>query len=160
MSKAVPKMISSSVRLENLELRRMKERTARLFAALEEAMDADPANSFDSFSPAVDICESAKAVHIYAELPGVEADKISLSVSAKEVTIEGDKLHSANTTKATSHYCCERTYGRFKRRVQLRWAVNINGTTASLTNGTLEIVLPKLEDRRGKPVRIPIEVKE
>lgn len=160
MSKAVPKMISSSVRLENLELKRMKERTSRLFAALEEAMESDTADSFDSFSPAVDICESKRAVSIYVELPGVEPEKIELLVSAKEVTIEGDKLHSVNTRKALSHYCCERSYGRFRRRIQLRWAVNINGTTASLTNGTLEITLPKLEDRRGKPIRIPIEVIE
>ena len=160
MSNAVPKTISSSVRLENLELHRMKERMARLFAALEEAMEADSPDAFDTFSPAIDICESKGSVRIYVELPGVESDNIELNVSAKEVTIEGDKLHSVNTKKALSHYCCERSYGRFRRRIQLRWAVNINGTTASLTNGTLEIVLEKLEDRRGKPIRIPIIVTE
>ncbi|MDH3493926.1 MAG: Hsp20/alpha crystallin family protein [Acidobacteriota bacterium] len=160
MSNAVPKMISSSVRLENLELQRMKERTVRLFAALEEALEADSPDSFDSFSPAIDICESKSCVRIYVELPGVEPEKIDLTISAKEVVIEGDKLHSINPEKALSHYCCERSYGRFRRRIQLRWAVNINNTTASLSNGTLEIVLSKLEDRRGKAVRIPIAVEE
>ena len=152
MSKAVPKMISSSVRLENLELKRIKERYARLISALEEAVEADSGSAYDAFSPAIDICESAKSVKIYVELPGIPAEGIGLSISAKEVVIEGSKRHSLNTEKAMSHYCCERAYGRFCRRVQLHWAIDIKKTTAKLENGTLEIELPKLEDRRGKSV--------
>ncbi len=158
MSKILPKLMATSVRLENLELKRIKERTARLISALEEAMESDSQGVFDSFTPAVDICESSKAVKIYAELPGIPVEGIILSVSAKEVVIEGEKRHSSNTEKAQSHYCCERTYGRFKRSIQLHWAINVKKTSAKLNNGTLEIVLPKLQDRRGKPVNIPIVV--
>lgn len=160
MSNAVPKMMPASVRLESLELQRMKERTSRLFAAIEEAMEADSPDSFDSFSPAIDICEASDRVRISVELPGVPADQIELRVTAKEITIEGEKRHSSNTEKALTHYCCERSYGRFKRRIQLHWSVNIKETTAKLANGTLEISLPKLNDRRGKSVRIPIVVDE
>ncbi len=150
----------ASVRLESIELQRMKERTSRLFAAIEEAMEADSPDSFDSFSPAIDICESSDRVRIYVELPGVPVEQIELTVSAKEITIEGEKRHSLNTEKALTHYCCERSYGRFKRRIQLRWSVNIKETRATLSNGTLAISLPKLRDRRGKAVRIPIIVEE
>lgn len=160
MSNAVPKMMPASVRLESIELQRMKERTSRLFAAIEEAMEADSPDSFDSFSPAVDICESSKFVRIHVELPGVPDDQIELSVSAKEITIEGEKRHSVNTEKALTHYCCERSYGRFKRRIQLIWSVNIKETTATLSNGTLAICLTKLNDRRGKRVRISIVVED
>lgn len=156
MSNSIPKVFSSSVRLESLELKRVKERTARLFAALEEALESESPDSFDSFSPPVDIGEARDSVRIYVELPGVAAEEISLKVSAKEVVVEGVKRHSVSTEKAQSHYCCERSYGRYRRTIQLRWAINVKDTSATLTNGTLEIVLKKLEDRRGKPVRIPI----
>lgn len=157
MSNALPNMIASSVRFESLELKRVKDRTARLFAALEEALESESPDSFDSFSPPIDIGESPDSVRVYVELPGVRASDICLSVSAKEVVIEGVKSHSVSTEQALSHYCCERSYGRFRRTLHLRWAVNVKDISASLQNGTLEIVLPKLEDRRGKPVRIPIK---
>ncbi len=161
MGNTVSKMIATPVRLENLELSRIKERTARLFAALEEALESESPNSFDSFSPAIDICESENSVRVSVELPGVLAEDISLMVSAKEVVIEGDKKQSVNSaSKAISHYCCERSYGRFRRTLGLRWAINIKETSASLSGGTLHINLPKLEDRRGKLVKIPIEVSE
>ncbi len=161
MSNSVPNMIATPARLEQLELSRIKERTARLFAALEEALEYESPNSFDSFSPAIDICESETCVRVSVELPGVQAEDISLMVSAKEVVIEGDKKQSVNSaSKALSHYCCERSYGRFKRTLRLRWAINLNETSASLAEGTLQINLPKLQDRRGKHVKIPIEVTE
>jgi HSP20 family protein len=156
MSNGIPKMIATGVRLESLELKRVKERTARLFAALEEALEAESPDLFDSFLPPVDIGEAPDSVRVYVELPGVKAEDICLSLTAEQVVIEGVKSHSVNTEKVVSHYCCERSYGRFRRVLQMRWAVNVKAASASLRNGTLEILLPKLDDRRGVAVRIPV----
>jgi HSP20 family protein len=81
-------------------------------------------------------------------------------VTAKEVTIEGEKQHSSTTSRAVSHFCCERRYGRFHRKIILRWAININKVKAEMRDGVLQIMLPKLVDRRGKSVRVAIEADE
>ena len=161
MSKAQPKMVSSSVRLERLELKRVKERTSRLIAALEEAMDTDPLIGFDNFTPPMDIWESDDGVRAVLELPGVRAEDVEVSVSAETVIIEGEKRHSPEGEgTGSSHYCCERTYGRFRRRIHLQWAIDVRDVKAVLSGGTLSIFLPKLVDRRGKTVRIPVETVE
>lgn len=157
MSKVRPKMIAANVTLEKIELRRLHEKVERLFGALEEALESESTGLFDSFSPAVDLCENKKLVEVLVELPGITIDEINLTVTAKDIIIEGEKKHSPNTKKAISHFCCERPYGKFHRRIQLRWAININKTTAELKNGILKILLPKLNDRRGQSVKIPIK---
>ena len=154
-------MISSSVRLERLELKRVKERTARLIAALEEAMDTDPQIGFDNFTPPMDIWESEKGVRAVLELPGVSEEDVEVFVSADSVVIEGEKKHSPEGVgSGSSHYCCERPYGKFKRRIRLHWAIDVNAVKAVLSDGTLAIYLPKLVDRRGKTIKIPVETVE
>lgn len=160
MTQARPKMIAANVSLEKIELRRLHERVERLFGALEEALESESSDFYDTFSPSVDLCENETQVQIAVELPGVKSEDINLTVTAKDVTIAGTKNHSPKTKKALSHFCCERQYGKFQRRIGLRWAININETTAELIEGTLKITLPKLIDRRGKSVKIPIKSEE
>ncbi|NNE99138.1 MAG: Hsp20/alpha crystallin family protein [Pyrinomonadaceae bacterium] len=161
MTQARPKMIpTSAVRTERYELRRLKEKLERLFCTLEEALEIEASDSFNTFSPSIDLRESTDEVVILIELPGVKPEDISLSVTANDICIEGEKKHSAHTTKAISHFCCERQYGKFSRRINLRWSININETRAELREGTLTVFMPKLVDRRGKSIKIPIENKE
>lgn len=160
MSQTRPKIIPANVSLEKIELRRLHERVERLFSVLEEALESESSDYFDAFSPAVDLCENEKTVCVLIELPGVKNDEINLTVTAKDIVIQGIKENSSNTDKALSHFCCERQYGKFQRRIQLRWAININETTAELKDGILKINLPKLVDRRGKSVKISIQSSE
>ena len=160
MSYARPKMVGTSVSIEKLELRRLQEKVERLFSALEESIETEESEAFNSFSPTIDLCETKDAVIIAAELPGIKPEEINLTVTAKDIYLEGEKRYSPNTKKAISHFCCERQYGKFRRRIKLRWAININESTAELKNGTLLINLPKLIERRGKSIKIPIKNKE
>ena len=158
MSQARPKMIpTSAVRTQHFELRRLKKKLEKLFSTLEEALEIEDSDSFNTFNPSVDLRENTNAVVISIELPGVKPEDINLSVTAKDICIEGEKKHSANSSKVISHFCCERQYGKFSRRINLRWSININETRADLKEGTLTIYMPKLVDRRGKSIRIPIE---
>lgn len=155
MSHHRPKLVSTA-NLENLELKRLKSRVERLVMALEEALEVESPESYDSYRPPVDLSESGNSINVLIELPGVSHDDIDLKVSAKEVLVEGELRHSPDSEKVLSHFCCERQYGRFRRRIQLRWAIDIRKATASLADGLLHVVLPKLVDRRGKPVNIPV----
>lgn len=160
MSQARPKMVAANVSVEKIELRRLHEKVQRLFGVLEEALESESSDYHDSFSPSVDLCENKGKVEVLVELPGVKSEDINLTVTAKDITIEGKKKHPPITHKSLSHFCCERQYGKFQRRIQLHWAININETTAKLKDGILKITLPKLIDRRGKSVQIPIKSEE
>ncbi|MEZ5307713.1 MAG: Hsp20/alpha crystallin family protein [Pyrinomonadaceae bacterium] len=160
MGNPVPRLVVSGAGLERLELSRIKKRTERLFAAIEEALELGQTEGYESFNPAIDICESGKSVRIVVEVPGVEESSIEVTASAKELVIEGQKARKILDEKATSHLCCERGYGTFRRSIHLNWPIDLRKVTAELENGILVIVLPKLDDRRGKSVKIDISVND
>ncbi|HYK88246.1 MAG TPA: Hsp20/alpha crystallin family protein, partial [Acidobacteriota bacterium] len=58
------------------------------------------------------------------------------------------------------YYCLERRYGRFDRSIPIHWVVDARAARASLERGVLTVKLPKLEDRRGQLVKIPITGKQ
>jgi len=51
----------------------------------------------------------------------------------------------------------EREFGRFARGVRLNGCYDISRAQATLRNGELLIVIPKMADRRGQAHRIAIE---
>lgn len=145
---------------ERIEIERLRQKFERLFAVLEDSIEAESLEVFGSFLPPFDLRESETAVFICVELAGVKSEDINLTISSKEVCIEGIRKTSKQTQKAVSHFCCERQYGNFRRVIQLRWAIDLTKASAQLNNGLLEIYLPKLVDRRGKTVKVPIKIVE
>jgi HSP20 family protein len=69
--------------------------------------------------------------------------------------IAGEKAPTPTSEDQTFHLV-EREFGRFARAVKLTGAFNIDRATASVHDGELTIVLPKLADRRGQAHRIPV----
>jgi HSP20 family molecular chaperone IbpA len=52
----------------------------------------------------------------------------------------------------------KRTFGAFVRAVPLRMAFDAAGIKARLANGELRIFVPRIEERRGREIDIPIEI--
>jgi len=146
--------------LERLELKRLTERIARLFAALQEAAEAETPFGANGWSPPVDLCETADRICVRVELPGVSADQINIGLTNSQLRIGGEKKRVKSRQRNLSHLCSERSYGRFSRVVPLRWTISINDARAELSNGVLVIHLPKIKDRRGEEFRVPIEETE
>jgi HSP20 family protein len=144
--------------LERLELHRLRDRVGRLFAALQEATVAEDPLASETWAPPVDLCETADAIILKVELPGLTAEQIRIGATNTQLRIWGDKKRRAMRTKILSHLCSERSYGKFCRIVPLRWTVSIQDGTAEIGNGMLTVTLPKIEDRRG--VEFKIEVKD
>lgn len=140
--------------LERLELQRLRDRVGRLFAALQEATEADDPLAAGAWAPPVDLCETADVIWLRVELPGVNADQINVGLSNTRVRIWGQKKKRAARSRIISHLCSERSYGRFSRIVPIRWTISVKDATASLENGILLIRLPKIPDRRGAEYKI------
>jgi len=105
----------------------------------------------------VDIYECSNSIHIEVELPGVNKNDILLTLQGGVLQVEVVKQNEDKDAIKKNHICMERSFGRIRRRIDIKWACDTNKIKASIMNGLLTITIPKIEDRRGKVKRIEIE---
>jgi HSP20 family protein len=142
---------------ERVEVQRLRDRVGRLYAALQEATEAENPLVSGAWAPPVDLCETEQEISIRVELPGVTADQINIGLTNTKLRIWGEKKRRARRRRIISYLCSERSFGKFGRIVPLRWTVCIRAATAELNNGMLHIRLPKIEDRRGEEVLVAVK---
>jgi HSP20 family protein len=106
-------------------------------------------------SPALDVYETDDSLEITVDLPGVDASAIRVIAKGDSVLVAGEK--SARRTRAeSSFHLVERGYGRFARVVRLGRACDTASAKATLGGGELRVSIPKISDRRGRPVPIAV----
>ena len=109
-----------------------------------------------NWSPRLDVSETEKAVHITADLPGLEKKDISISLEDDLLTISGERKEEKEE-KGKTYHTLERRSGSFFRSIRLPAEVDKKKVDAAFSNGVLTITLPKsTETRRSKTV---IEIK-
>jgi HSP20 family protein len=143
--------------LERLEVQLLRDRVGEIYAALQEATEAENPLASGTFAPPVDLCETETSISIRVELPGVTADQIKIGLTNTKLRIWGEKKRRPNRRKVISYHCSERSFGKFGRIVPLRWTVCIREAVAELRSGMLHIHLPKIEDRRGEEVLVEVK---
>lgn len=112
-----------------------------------------------SWTPNVDICESPDAITVRVELPGIQSADIKLTVQNGVLRVQGVKREPAAARERVSYYCLERRYGRFDRQIIIDRVTDARRSRASLADGVLTIEIPRIEDRRGVMLEIPITKK-
>jgi HSP20 family protein len=105
------------------------------------------------FAPAVDVKETAEAVVVKAEVPGMDATEINISVSGDVLTIKGEKK-SEREEKEENYHLVERGYGSFSRSLTLPAAVDVDKIEAKYDKGVLTVTCPKKEEVKPKPIEI------
>jgi HSP20 family protein len=103
--------------------------------------------------PAVEMLEKADKFVVKAELPGMKKEEIDISVSDNNLTIKGERK-TEKETKEDDYYCCERSYGSFYRSISLPANIYTGKVSASLDDGVLEIVMPKVAETKAKKVSV------
>jgi|SRR5687768_1292628 HSP20 family protein len=137
-----------------LERREMGDELRRLFDLLDGQSRA--AGGTGETNPPVDVIDSPSNITVVVDLPGVPADAVQIVFSRGTLMIAGTKLPAACAHKEAEFHLAERTFGRFARIVRLSGAVDGGQARATLNAGVLRIEVPRLEDRRGRQIRIPI----
>lgn len=133
----------------------MSDELRRLFDLLDG--EAQSRGSAGECSPPVDVIETPAAIEIAVDLPGVANVDVQVAFARNSVLVAGTKEPRAcHHTDATFHLA-ERTFGRFARVIQLAGALDAGRARATLSAGELRIVIPRIEERRGGEIRIPIE---
>lgn len=105
--------------------------------------------------PPVDVYETASGIEVLVDVPGVPAESLRIVVRRSTLLIVGAKL--AASSPAARFHLAERSYGRFARAVRLTGAFDGTRSRALTRAGQLRITLPRLDERRGRVLRIPVE---
>lgn len=106
--------------------------------------------------PPLDVTETAEAIEIVVDLPGVAADAVVVVVRDGTVTVSGSKQPSRCRSKAAAFHLAERSFGGFARTVRIPGAVDAGRASVTFVDGELRIVLPRLEERRGREIRLTV----
>lgn len=109
------------------------------------------------FSPRVDIAEDDANMYLHVELPGVEKEHVSASVSDDRIlTIKGERKNELKDT-GKNFVRMERSYGSFTRSFALPENVKADAVAAEFKNGILHLTLPKTEAAASKHVSVEIK---
>ena len=109
-----------------------------------------PQSTGFDFTPAVDLEETKDAYVVKSDLPGLEKDKINLTVKENVLTIEGVRETTNDTgNPKNGYYARERSYGSFARSLSLPSPVDETKIVAAYKNGVLIITLPKAPGQKN-----------
>ena len=103
--------------------------------------------------PPVNLWLGENSVVVTAELPGIGADDVDISVQGDMLTLRGER--KPESADGASWHRRERVYGRFSRSIQLPFRVDHDKVKARFDNGVLEIELTRPE--ADKPRKISVK---
>ncbi len=109
-----------------------------------------------TFTPRVDISETKENVFVRAEMPGMKAEDVKITLSEGSLTLRGEKKRTEES-KTESFHRIERSHGEFVRKFALPSNLNEDAVEASFADGVLEIKIPKRDPE--KPVEREISIK-
>jgi HSP20 family protein len=108
------------------------------------------------WAPSLDMAETKDNFVVQAEVPGIDAKDIDISLTGDVLTIKGEKRQEKEEREEDYHLV-ERSYGSFLRSVRLPTEVESGKIKASYKNGILKVTLPKSEKVKAKEVKIKVE---
>jgi HSP20 family protein len=113
---------------------------------------------FGTFSPSVDVQESAKDIKVTAELPGVDDKDVEVSLSKDSMTIRGEKQEEKED-RGKDFYRMERSFGSFSRTIPLPAEVDTDKAKAEFKKGVLTVTLPKTSRAIKETKNISVKAK-
>ena len=105
------------------------------------------------FVPVTDIFETAEALTVVLEMPGVDRGSLEANVENDVVTIEG-RIDFAKYEGMQPVYT-EYNVGHYARSFEISNKIDQSKISAEMKDGVVTIVLPKAE--QAKPRRIQVE---
>lgn len=137
------------------EARELADDVRELFEDLAARLPQEQRAQSGECHPTIDVLETDEAVEVVVDVSGIPPAALRVLFRAGVLLIAGEKAPPRAPENHTFHLV-EREFGRFARAVRLTGAFNVGTARASIDDGELTIVLPKLVDRRDQSHRIPV----
>jgi len=108
--------------------------------------------------PVINIGETADAVYVYIFAPGVDIDKIDLSIEGNILSVSGErdaaKALRVEKFDPNKYYRQERFNGRFTRAVSLPESIDPSQVEATYQNGIIKVRIAKREEKKAKKIEV------
>jgi len=105
---------------------------------------------------AIDLYETSDSLVLQAVIGGMKANDLDISITNDMITIRGERKREESGT-IDKFYYEECFWGVFSRSIILPQEVNADKAKATIKNGLLTIILPKLEKTKKKVLEIEEE---
>ena len=134
------------------EVERFRREIDRLF---DDFFTGSPFRSFErgDWMPAVDMSENKEEIVVHAEIPGMDAKDIDISLNGRVLTMKGERKQEQEE-KEKNYHRIERRYGSFTRSFELPADVDGNKVKAAYKDGVLTLNLPKTKEQSVKKIKI------
>lgn len=103
--------------------------------------------------PLMNVTEDKDHFYVRAELPGVSAEDLDISVTGNTLTISGERKIPSEGEKVTYHRK-EREGGRFSRIITVPRELDTSKVEARSSDGVLTVILPKVEAAKPKQIQV------
>ena len=103
--------------------------------------------------PKLDIIEGKRDITVKAEIPGIEAKDFDISIDGRQLTIRGEKKQESKEEEET-YYRAERSYGYFKRTIELPAEVEPESVDASYKKGILKVKFRKAKGFETRKIKV------
>jgi HSP20 family protein len=108
-----------------------------------------------TFTPAVDVEESAEEFVVRADLPGLTQKDVKVNLMGDTLTIRGERKQE-DSRRDQSYVRTERTYGVFERSFTFGTPVKNDGIRAQYRDGVLEVHVPKAEEAKVREIEVQV----
>ncbi len=92
--------------------------------------------------PAADLMETASAVEVIIEIPGVEEEDLDITLFRNALVVEGMRQPPAHQPDCRFHEA-EIRYGRFRLEVDIPGTIDAGNVTATYHGGMLHLHVPR-----------------
>lgn len=134
------------------EMVKMKRDMERLFSSFTAGGAASSFNLASGVFPALNVSEKEDCLYMEAELPGMKAEDLDISVMKNTITLKGER--KPDGAGNGSYHRRERQAGTFHKALTLPYEIDPDKVEAHFEDGVLRLTLPKAE--HAKPKRIQI----
>ncbi len=141
-----------------VELMRLQSEMNKLFEALQEIHQQQGEPDVTS-APPYDILETTDEVLVEMDLSGIDPSTLRVSAKGDTVNVRAERRSTARPGLLAYHLM-ERDRGPVFRRLRLEGAINTHKGEAVYRLGVLTIAFPRVPDRRGSEVALPVKVLE
>lgn len=139
------------------EVNELSDDVRRVFEELDRLHGEVLRTPGHAHTPPLDVVETEEGVEVFVDLPGVSRDAVRVLFKHGTLVIAGEKLPAEGPPpESAAFHLVERSFGRFARVIRLATAVDASRTRASLVAGELRVSIPRLPERRGSEILVPI----
>jgi HSP20 family protein len=140
------------------EVNELTEEVRRVFEEFDRQFGSSTRSASTLYAPALDVVETAAGIEVFVDVPGVVAEALRVLFKDGNLVVVGEKQAAdACGPDGSAFHLVERSFGRFARVVRLSVAVDASQARAVLEAGELRVTVPRIEERRGREIVIPIE---